>query len=159
MRRLWGALGCWKSGGDSQVDYKDWVGETVQTTAEHDRDCGNPKKGEVISIEEREGKNPIATVRQKEYGQFYVDVTWLELASKKEPRKEPRELSVGGIGSRKGTTKYDFNNDIVYCGCFQGTLAKFEVQVKRRHGFDKTPEGQRYYKEYMGLIDYIKKIS
>ena len=60
-------------------------------------------------------------------------------------------ISFTCIGSRKGMTTYCFNNDTVWCGCFEGTLQEFEEKVKKTHKNNK-----QYLKEYIGAINYIK---
>jgi len=62
-------------------------------------------------------------------------------------------LQITGIGSEKRTTTYLFEYNIVFCGCFKGTLAQFEEQVMKTHS-----ENPKYLKEYLGAIAYIKSL-
>ena len=63
-------------------------------------------------------------------------------------------ISISRIGSRKGMTTYNFDDDIIWCGCFKGTLKEFEDKVKETH-----KDNKQYLKEYMGFIKYIKSLS
>ena len=61
-------------------------------------------------------------------------------------------LCIKGIGSEyRHTTVYRGRKGIeVTCGCFQGTLQKFEAKVKETHGDSK------YAKEYQLFIEIVK---
>ena len=63
-------------------------------------------------------------------------------------------ISVSRIGSRKGMTVYDFDNDIIWCGCFNGTLESFEKKVNETH-----KNNTQYLKEYLGFINYLKSLK
>jgi hypothetical protein len=65
-----------------------------------------------------------------------------------------RYISISCIGSRKGMTTYDFDNDIIWCGCFKGSLAEFEAQVEKNHPADST-----FYQEYMAFIQFIYQLK
>lgn len=64
-------------------------------------------------------------------------------------------ISISPIGSRKDTTTFYFNKDrdiIVNCGCFNDTIEEFEENVRKTHGDNK------YAKQYIGAIAYVKSI-
>ena len=64
-------------------------------------------------------------------------------------------LVIGPIGSRKAfTTFFRIRNNTINisCGCWQGTIEKFEKRVKETHGKNK------YGKQYLETIKLIKKI-
>ena len=63
-------------------------------------------------------------------------------------------ISITRIGSRKGMTTYCFDDDIIWCGCFRGTLEEFEKQVKETH-----KDNPQFLKEYLGFIKYLKDIK
>jgi len=63
-------------------------------------------------------------------------------------------IQISCIGSRKGTTTYCVDDDIIYCGCWTGTLKEFEKRVKETH-----KNNEQYLKEYLGAIRYFKSIS
>lgn len=65
-----------------------------------------------------------------------------------------RHISVSCIGSRKDMTTYCFEDDIIWCGCFTGTLQEFENRVKETH-----KDNPQYLKEYLGFVDYIKTLK
>jgi len=67
---------------------------------------------------------------------------------------DKRYIQIGCIGSSKRLTTYCFEDDIVLCGCFKGTLKEFEEQVKKTH-----KDNKQSYNEYMGAIKYIKSIA
>jgi Pentapeptide repeats (8 copies) len=63
-------------------------------------------------------------------------------------------LQVTCIGSRKGTTTYCFDDDVIWCGCFTGTLEEFECRVKDTHA-----NNQQHLKEYLGFISYVNSLK
>ena len=65
-----------------------------------------------------------------------------------------RYISVSQIGSAKRMTTYCFEYDIIWCGCFTGTLEEFENEVKTTHEYNK-----QYLKEYLGFINYLKSLK
>ena len=65
-----------------------------------------------------------------------------------------RYILLSCIGSRKGITTYCFDDDVIWCGCFRGTLAEFEAKVKQTHANNK-----QYLAEYLGAIEYIRKLK
>ena len=66
---------------------------------------------------------------------------------------DKRYISVSCIGSSKRMTTYCFEDDIIWCGCFKGSLADFEKQVKKTH-----KNNEKYLKEYLGFINYLKTL-
>ena len=61
-------------------------------------------------------------------------------------------LIVGRIGSRNDYTAI-FRTDkgvFVSCGCFRGTLDKFESEVKKTH------KGNKHERDYLALIQFVK---
>ena len=61
-------------------------------------------------------------------------------------------LIVGKIGSRNDYTAI-FRTDkgvFVSCGCFRGTLYKFESEVKKTH------KGNKHERDYLALIQFVK---
>ena len=64
-----------------------------------------------------------------------------------------RYIQLTRIGSRKGTTTYCYDDDVVWCGCFTGTLAEFEQAVQKTHA-----ENPQFLKEYTGAIQYIRSL-
>ena len=63
-------------------------------------------------------------------------------------------VSISRIGSRKGMTTYCFDDDVIFCGCFKGTLQEFEEKVKETH-----IDNEQYLKEYLGFIQYLKSLK
>ena len=78
----------------------------------------------------------------------FADLSFADLSS---AVLDKRYIQVTCIGSRKGMTTYCFDDDIIWCGCFRGTLGEFEKQVKETH-----KDNPQFLKEYIGFIDYIK---
>lgn len=76
-----------------------------------------------------------------------ANISWVNLNDKK-------IISVSRIGSRNGMTVYDFDNDIIWCGCFNGTLESFEKKVNETH-----KNNTQYLKEYLGFINYLKSLK
>ena len=73
----------------------------------------------------------------------YADLSYADL------RK--RYIQVSCIGSRKGMTTYCFDDDVIWCGCWMGSLKDFEKRVKETH-----KENKQYLAEYLGFIKYVK---
>ena len=67
---------------------------------------------------------------------------------------DKRYIQVGCIGSAKRMTTYCFDDDIIWCGCFKGTLEEFETQVQKTH-----QNNEQFLKEYNGVINYIKSLK
>ena len=62
-----------------------------------------------------------------------------------------RYIQIACIGSAKRMTTYCFEDDIIWSGCFKGTLEQFETQCKETHKNNK-----QYLDEYLGFINYLK---
>ncbi len=71
-----------------------------------------------------------------------------------EAKTDKRYIQIGCIGSSKRMTTYCFEDDIVWCGCFKGTLEEFETKCKETH-----KDNEQYLKEYIGAINYIKSLK
>ena len=69
-------------------------------------------------------------------------------------KTDKRYLQIGCIGSRKDMFIYCFDDDIVWCGCWKGTLKEFEERVKRTH-----KDNKQFLKEYVGAIKYIRSLK
>jgi hypothetical protein len=67
---------------------------------------------------------------------------------------DKRYIIISCIGSRKGSTTYCFDDDQVWCGCFNGTLDEFESACRKTH--TRHPQ---YREEYLGAINYIRSLS
>jgi hypothetical protein len=80
-----------------------------------------------------------------------ADLRYANLCSADLPK---RYIQVACIGSRKGMTTYCFEDDIVWCGCWQGNLKDFENQVKETH-----KENKQFLAEYLGFIKYVKGLK
>lgn len=59
-------------------------------------------------------------------------------------------LAVYGIGSANRQTLYIPEIDIVFCGCFKGTMAKFKVQVANN-------ARDTHLEAYNNAIEYLEK--
>ena len=64
-----------------------------------------------------------------------------------------RYIQISCIGSAKRMTTYCFDEDVIWCGCFKGSLQEFEVKVNETH-----KNNEMYLKEYLGAINYIKSL-
>ena len=67
---------------------------------------------------------------------------------------DKRYIQVSCIGSNKRMTTYCFEDDIIWCGCFKGTLKEFEEKVNETHA-----NNAQYLKEYLGFISYVKSLK
>jgi len=76
----------------------------------------------------------------------YADLRYADL--------DKRYIQVACIGSRKGMTTYCFDDDIIWCGCWTGSLGEFTKRVKNTH-----KNNVQYLKEYLGFIKYIKSLK
>ncbi len=61
---------------------------------------------------------------------------------------------VGPIGSRLSYTTYLPKQDIIFCGCFSGSLSEFEAAVLKTH-----PAESQHRKDYLALISFFKALS
>lgn len=69
-------------------------------------------------------------------------------------KTDKKYCSISAIGSAKRMTTYCFEDDIIWCGCFRGTLKEFEAKVKVKHA-----NNPQYKKEYLNFIKYLKSIA
>ena len=67
---------------------------------------------------------------------------------------DKRYISITRIGSSNRMTTYCFDDDIIWCGCFKGTLQEFEDKVNITH-----KDNELYLKQYLGAINYIKSLK
>ena len=67
---------------------------------------------------------------------------------------DKRYLSITRIGSSNRMTTYCFDDDVIWCGCFKGTLQEFEDKVNITH-----KDNELYLKQYLGAINYIKSLK
>ncbi len=66
---------------------------------------------------------------------------------------DKRYIQISCIGSAKRMTTYCFDDNVIWCGCFKGSLQDFESKVNETH-----KNNERYLKEYLGAINYIKSL-
>ncbi len=66
---------------------------------------------------------------------------------------DKKYYSATRIGSRNSMTTYCFEDDIIWCGCFKGTLKEFEAQVKINHATNPL-----YLMQYLEFVKYCKKL-
>ena len=52
-------------------------------------------------------------------------------------------------------TTYDFKNDKIWCGCFEGTMKEFKKKVLT----DYPEKDNVYHVEYIEFIKYINKLK
>ena len=66
-----------------------------------------------------------------------------------------RVIKIDRIGSRKGCTYFFKTLSQIYvrCGCFFGTIEKFEAKVNETH-----KDNDKYRQEYLETIKYIKAV-
>ena len=62
-------------------------------------------------------------------------------------------IQVIGLGSEKRMTTYLFSDDIIFCGCFKGSLKEFKKRVKETY----PDENNKYRLEYLDFIKMINK--
>ena len=70
-------------------------------------------------------------------------------------KTDKRYVQISCIGSRKGTTTYCFEDDLIICGCFKGTLEEFTAKVLGKYSEPK----DQYHKEYIGFIKYLEGLK
>ena len=81
----------------------------------------------------------------------WADLSWANLSLAK---TDKRYIQIACIGSRKDMTTYCFEDDKIWCGCWNGNLAEFEARVKATH-----KDNPQYKAEYLGWIKYIKSVA
>lgn len=66
-----------------------------------------------------------------------------------------RVIKIDRIGSRQGCTYFFKTLSQIYvrCGCFFGTIEKFEAEVNETH-----KDNDKYRQEYLEAIKYIKAV-
>lgn len=71
------------------------------------------------------------------------------------PEQIIRVIKIDRIGSRQGCTYFFKTLSQIYvrCGCFFGTIEKFEAEVNETH-----KNHDKYRKEYLEAIKYIKAV-
>ena len=71
------------------------------------------------------------------------------------PEQIIRIIKIDRIGSRQGCTYFFKTLSQIYvrCGCFFGTIEKFEAEVNETH-----KNHDKYRKEYLEAIKYIKAV-
>ena len=62
-------------------------------------------------------------------------------------------IQVAGLGSERRMTTYLFSDDLIFCGCFKGTLKEFKKRVKKTY----PEEENRYRNQYLDFIKMINK--
>ena len=67
---------------------------------------------------------------------------------------DKRYISISLIGSLKNNIIYCFDDDIIWCDSFKGTLKDFKIRVKETHKYNP-----QYLKEYLGAIAYIGSLK
>jgi hypothetical protein len=78
----------------------------------------------------------------------------LRFADLRSANLDKRYIQISCIGSRKGMTTYCFEDNMIWCGCYKGTLEEFESRVQEIHKNNK-----QYLREYLGFINYIKSLK
>ena len=81
----------------------------------------------------------------------YANLSYANLSS---ADLDKRYLSITRIGSSNRMTTYCFDDDVIWCGCFKGTLQEFENKVNETH-----KNNELYLKQYLGAINYIKSLK
>ena len=69
-------------------------------------------------------------------------------------KTDNRYIQISCIGSEKRMTTYCFEDDLIICGCFTGTLKEFEKKVKYTYSNKK-----QWLAEYLGFITYLKNLK
>ena len=68
---------------------------------------------------------------------------------------DKRYITISRIGSRKSRTIYCFEDDKIWCGCWEGTLDEFETRVLNEY----SDKANIHHKEYIGFINYLKSLK
>lgn len=69
-------------------------------------------------------------------------------------RTDKKYIQVTCIGSIKNFITYCFDDDIIFCDCFEYSLNDFEQKCIENH-----KDNPKYLKEYLGFIEYIRKLK
>ena len=109
----------------------------------------------VIIFEYSKENNTIAeTVKEALSKKVVLRYADLRSADLRSADLDKRYIQIGRIGSEKRLTTYCFEDNIIWCGCFTGTLEEFEERVKETHANNK-----QYMQEYLGFIEYLKSLK
>ena len=86
-----------------------------------------------------------------------ADLRWAKLsgADLRCAKTDYRYIIISCIGNRKDSTTYCYDTDTIWCGCFSGTLEEFKANVLKNYP-DKR---NMHHKEYIGAINYIKRLK
>mgnify|MGYP000016391168 CR=1 FL=1 len=76
----------------------------------------------------------------------------LSSANLSSAKTDKRYIQISCIGSRKDITTYCFEDDLIICGCFKGTLKEFNKKVLESYPDEKS----QHHKEYIGAIKYLE---
>ena len=87
----------------------------------------------------------------------YANLSSADLSSADLPyaNLDSNYISISRIGSSKRMTTYDFKNDKIWCGCFEGTMKEFKKKVLT----DYPEKDNVYHVEYIEFIKYINKLK
>ena len=77
-----------------------------------------------------------------------ADLNWADLSE--------RIYTISNIGSANRQTTYNADKNIIWCGCFTGTIEDFEAQVIKTHTL---PGNEKHYSNYMAAITYFKSLK
>ena len=77
----------------------------------------------------------------------------LRSANLRSANLDDKIISIARIGSCKDITHYNFTKDIIFCGCWKGTLLEFIKRVKEIY-----KENPQYLKEYLAAIKFFKSL-
>jgi hypothetical protein len=90
----------------------------------------------------------------------YVDLSYTDLsyanlrdADLTGANIDDRIYTISRIGSANRQTTYNADKNIIWCGCFIGTIGEFEAKVKKTH-----PIESKHYHNYMAVIAYFKSL-
>ena len=62
--------------------------------------------------------------------------------------------SINGVGADRRMTTYWVEGNKIWCGCFIGTLEKFEDEINKTH-----QTGTVYHNEYMAVLAYFRALK
>lgn len=94
--------------------------------------------------------------KELESGKSYANLSSADLRSANlhYANLDKRYISITRIGSNNRMTTYCFEDDVIWSGCFKGTLDEFEAKVNKTH-----KDNELYLKQYIGAINYIKSLK
>jgi hypothetical protein len=86
----------------------------------------------------------------------FADLSFANLSSANlsSANTDKRYITISCVGSWKDMTTYCFEDNIIWCEGFQGTLKEFEGKVNKTH-----KDNPQYLAEYMGFINYLKMLG